>query len=103
VQTLQILQSHFAEARQIIRRYQQSCLLTNHAQRTFLAVSDDRSNDLSNAKTILIETNQYDVFGDDSVVIKFAPGHTPGHQMLLLGLKNTGPVLLAQRLVADFD
>jgi glyoxylase-like metal-dependent hydrolase (beta-lactamase superfamily II) len=50
---------------------------------------------LKNAKTIVIDTDQYDVFGDDSVVIKFAPGHTPGHQMLLLRLKNTGPVLLS--------
>ena len=50
---------------------------------------------LKNAKTILIETDQYDVFGDNSVVIKFAPGHTPGHQMLLVRLKNTGPVLLS--------
>jgi hypothetical protein len=42
---------------------------------------------------ILIETDQYDVFGDSSAVIKFAPGHTPGHQMLLLRLKNTGLVI----------
>lgn len=50
---------------------------------------------LKNAKTILIGNDQYDVFGDGSAVIKFAPGHTPGHQMLLLRLKNTGPVLLS--------
>ena len=31
-------------------------------------------------------------------MIKFAPGHTPGHQMLLLRLKNTGPVLLSEDL-----
>lgn len=50
---------------------------------------------LKAAKTILIEPDQFDVFGDNSVVIKFAPGHTPGHQMLLVRLKNTGPVLLS--------
>jgi glyoxylase-like metal-dependent hydrolase (beta-lactamase superfamily II) len=50
---------------------------------------------LKNATTILIDNDQYDVFGDGSAVIKFAPGHTPGHQMLLLQLKNTGPVLLS--------
>jgi glyoxylase-like metal-dependent hydrolase (beta-lactamase superfamily II) len=50
---------------------------------------------LKDAKTILIETDQYDVFGDGSTVIKFAPGHTPGHQMLLVRLTNTGPVLLS--------
>jgi len=50
---------------------------------------------LKTAKTTLIESDQFDVFGDSSVVIKFAPGHTPGHQMLLVRLKNTGPVLLS--------
>jgi glyoxylase-like metal-dependent hydrolase (beta-lactamase superfamily II) len=50
---------------------------------------------MRNAKTILIETDQYDIFGDASVIIKFAPGHTPGHQMLFIRLKNTGPVLLS--------
>ena len=37
----------------------------------------------------------YDVFGDGSVVIKAAYGHTPGHQVLYLKLPRTGPVLLA--------
>ena len=37
----------------------------------------------------------HDVFGDGSVVIKSAPGHTPGHQVLFLKLAKTGPVLLA--------
>lgn len=50
---------------------------------------------LKTAKTILIESDQFDVFGDSSVVIKFAPGHTPGHQMLLVRLKSTGPILLS--------
>ena len=33
--------------------------------------------------------------GDGTVVIKFAPGHTPGHQSLFLRLANTGNVLLS--------
>ena len=35
------------------------------------------------------------VFGDGTVVIKSAPGHTPGSQVLFLKLPKTGPVLLA--------
>jgi N-acyl homoserine lactone hydrolase len=35
-----------------------------------------------------------DVFGDGSVVILSSPGHTPGHQSLLVKLPKTGPVLL---------
>lgn len=50
---------------------------------------------LENSKTTLIRNRDHDVFGDGSVVIKFSPGHTPGHQSLYLKLKNTGPVLLS--------
>lgn len=41
----------------------------------------------------------HDVFGDGSVVIKSAPGHTPGHQALLVRLAKRGPVLLTGDLV----
>lgn len=52
-------------------------------------------NQLENAETRLIEgDDNYDVFGDGSVVIVQAPGHTPGHTALLLRLANAGPVLL---------
>ena len=50
---------------------------------------------LKDAKTMLLKGEDRDLFGDGSVVIKFAPGHTPGHQMLFLKLAKTGPVLLA--------
>ena len=36
-----------------------------------------------------------DVFGDGSVQILAAPGHTPGHQVLLVKLQRTGAVLLS--------
>jgi N-acyl homoserine lactone hydrolase len=50
---------------------------------------------LKHSKTILLTDNDYDVFGDGSVVIKYAPGHTPGHQVLALKLPVMGPVLIA--------
>lgn len=37
----------------------------------------------------------YDVFGDGSVRIISAPGHTPGHQALYLNLSNYGPLILS--------
>jgi len=37
----------------------------------------------------------HDVFGDASVVILSTPGHTPGHQSLLLRLTQTGNVVLS--------
>jgi len=36
-----------------------------------------------------------DVFGDGSVMVLRAPGHTPGHNILLVRLKEMGPVLLS--------
>ncbi|MGF1911304.1 N-acyl homoserine lactonase family protein [Vibrio kasasachensis] len=37
----------------------------------------------------------YQVFGDGSVVIISAPGHTPGHQTLYVDLPNYGPIVLS--------
>jgi glyoxylase-like metal-dependent hydrolase (beta-lactamase superfamily II) len=51
--------------------------------------------ELKNAKTVFITKDEYDVFGDGSVIIKAAPGHSPGHQVLFLKLKKTGPVVLS--------
>ena len=51
--------------------------------------------ELRSSKTILIPTDDYDVFGDGTVVIKAAPGHSPGHQVLYLKLSKTGPVVLS--------
>jgi len=51
--------------------------------------------DLAKSKKLLLKGEDHDVFGDGSVVIKFTPGHTPGHQSLFLKLKKTGPVLLS--------
>ena len=40
-----------------------------------------------------------DVFGDGSVVILSTPGHTPGHQSLLVRLPKTGAVILSGDMV----
>jgi N-acyl homoserine lactone hydrolase len=50
---------------------------------------------LRHSKTVILPDRDYDVFGDGTVVIKYAPGHTPGHQVLALKLPRTGPVLIA--------
>jgi N-acyl homoserine lactone hydrolase len=50
---------------------------------------------LKNAKTKFIDKKEYDVFGDGTVVIRAAPGHSPGHQVLFLKLAKTGPVMLS--------
>lgn len=57
-------------------------------------------NDQKNYPTLAANPNQqlsgdHDVFGDGSVVIKRALGHTPGHQALFVKLKKTGNVVLS--------
>ena len=74
----------------------------------FAAPAKDQAefNRLHTSKTILLSNTDYDVFGDGTVVIKYAPGHTPGHQVLALKLPKTGPVLIAGDLwhyVAERD
>ncbi len=44
-----------------------------------------------------------DVFGDGSVVMLAAPGHTPGSSALLVTLAETGPVLLSGDVVHFHD
>lgn len=46
-------------------------------------------------KIQLLKMDEYDVFGDGTVIIKSAPGHTPGHLVLFLKLNKTGNILLS--------
>lgn len=50
---------------------------------------------LRDSRKTLITTDEYDVFGDGTVVIKRAPGHTEGHSVLYVKLANTGGVVLS--------
>ena len=89
----------FADSTWLVRAVERNAMFALPAPGT---TRPDTYARLKDAKTILIETDQYDVFGDGSTVIKFAPGHTPGHQMLLVRLTNTGPVLLSGDLFITF-
>ena len=50
--------------------------------------------DMANARRRILN-GDHDVFGDGSVQIISAPGHTPGHQVLQLSLANNGPLILS--------
>lgn len=51
---------------------------------------------LEQAESVSLEgDSDYDVFGDGSVKIIKAPGHTPGHRVLLVQLAKAGPILLS--------
>lgn len=49
---------------------------------------------LKSSKTMVLD-GEFDVFGDGTVVILSTPGHTPGHQSLLVKLNKTGAVVLS--------
>jgi N-acyl homoserine lactone hydrolase len=49
---------------------------------------------LKEADVTFIE-GDYDVFGDGTVKLISSPGHTPGHQVLLVTLENTGQIMLS--------
>lgn len=40
-------------------------------------------------------TDDFDLYGDGSIRILFTPGHSPGHQSVMVNLPNSGPFLLA--------
>ena len=50
---------------------------------------------LEHSKSIAMEKDEFDVFGDGKVIIKAAPGHTPAHEVLVLDLAKTGRVMVA--------
>jgi glyoxylase-like metal-dependent hydrolase (beta-lactamase superfamily II) len=50
---------------------------------------------LRNARTRVLNDEDFDVFGDGSVVVMAAPGHTPGHQVVAVKLASRGTVVLA--------
>ncbi len=50
---------------------------------------------LKDAPTVYLTGDDHDVFGDGTVVIKSAPGHTPGHQVLAVSLAHSGRILLS--------
>lgn len=50
---------------------------------------------LRKSKMVPVTANEHDVFGDGTVVLKLAAGHTPGHQVLFLRLPKTGPIVLS--------
>ena len=54
---------------------------------------------LGTPKNLQLVDGTTDVFGDGSVTLVPTPGHTPGHQSLLVHLKNSGFVILSGDVV----
>ena len=54
---------------------------------------------LGTPKNLQLVNGDTDVFGDGSVTLVSTPGHTPGHQSLLVHLKNSGFIMLSGDVV----
>jgi len=50
---------------------------------------------LKGSRSVAVTADEHDVFGDGTVVLKAAPGHTEGHQVLYVKLATTGGVVLS--------
>ena len=82
----------FARSNWIVQRPEHDVAFSAQAQQHGFDVTMYDS--LRNAQKTII-TGDHDVFGDGSVRILSAPGHTIGHQVLLVRLPQTGNVLVS--------
>jgi glyoxylase-like metal-dependent hydrolase (beta-lactamase superfamily II) len=84
--------NEFASATWLVRPVERDAMF---AEKPPALVNPKFYDKLRDAQTVLIARDEYDVFGDGKVIIKSAPGHTPGHQVLILHLQKTGNVMIA--------
>ena len=88
--------NEFKDSTWIVQEKERNAMFTDKPEPSAAATN---YSELRKSKTIILANmtsqDEYDVFGDGTVVIKPAPGHTPGQQVLILKLPKTGPVMLA--------
>jgi N-acyl homoserine lactone hydrolase len=84
-----------------MNQFAASTWLARPAERAFMwrennpRVNPSFYTQLKNSKSVSLDQDEFDVFRDGQVILKAAPGHTPGHQVLVLKLPSTGRVMLS--------
>ena len=84
-----------------LNQFAASTWLTPRAEREFMwrpnneRVEPRFFSALEKSKWVPLDRDEHDVFGDGKAIIKAAPGHTPGHQVLVLSLASVGRVMVA--------
>ena len=81
----------FAGATWIVQKAERDYMFADSPQGI---IQPDTYAALRNADTRILDNEDFDVFGDGSVVVMATPGHTPGHQVVAVKLANRGPVVL---------
>jgi N-acyl homoserine lactone hydrolase len=82
----------FAGATWLVHRAERDAMF---AEKPVGAVRPTTYDALKKSKTIVLERDEHDVFGDGAVILKLAAGHTPGHQVLYVKLAKTGGIVLS--------
>ena len=82
----------FASATWIVQKAERDFMMSDKPQGI---IQPDHYSALRKATTKVLNNEDFDVFGDGTVVVMSTPGHTPGHQVLFVKLAKRGPVLLA--------
>ena len=81
----------FASATWLVRQAERDAMLSDKPG----ASKPETYSALRKSRTQIVTADEHDVFGDGTVILKAAPGHTPGHQVLYVNLPETGPVVLS--------
>jgi glyoxylase-like metal-dependent hydrolase (beta-lactamase superfamily II) len=82
----------FAGATWLVRQAERDAMF---ADKLLGTVTPKTYGALKTSKTTIVSQDEHDVFGDGAVILKSAPGHTPGHQVLYVKLAKTGGVVLS--------
>ena len=93
-----------------VRLFPNSTVLMQRAEYAWISSPDGPNDNVNQLKALarkLLGTPKHlklldgdtDVFGDGSVTLVSTPGHTPGHQSLLIHLKNSGFIILSGDVV----
>lgn len=82
----------FASATWLVRKEERDAML---AEKPAGASRPQTYSALAKSRTQIVTADEHDVFGDGTVILKAAPGHTPGHQVLYVNLPESGPVVLS--------
>jgi len=82
----------FASATWLVRPSEREAMFAEKLPGT---VTPKNYNALKNSRTTIVSEDEHDVFGDRTVILKSAAGHTPGHQVLYVKLSRTGGVVLS--------
>jgi glyoxylase-like metal-dependent hydrolase (beta-lactamase superfamily II) len=83
--------NEFANATWIVQKAERDFMFADSSQGI---IQPATYAELRDADTKILDNEDFDVFGDGSVVVMATPGHTPGHQVVAVKLANRGTVVL---------